>query len=100
MTQSDFFEDAPVPCGFKAKDIGEYRYKIWDDSVGPRHFLGADHEDGIEAILLEREGHSLYEFTFMYHGNKKLRIIIYSQTFSHILKILTYIVKEGPLDDL
>ncbi|CAB4377733.1 unnamed protein product [Rhizophagus irregularis] len=30
--------------------------------VKPRHFLGADHEDRIEAILSDREGYSLHEF--------------------------------------
>ena len=38
--------------------------------------------------------------SFMYHGNKQLRIIIYSQTFSYILKIIMYIIVKGPLDDL
>ncbi|PKY61551.1 hypothetical protein RhiirA4_486677, partial [Rhizophagus irregularis] len=58
MTQSElseFLSDAPALYEFKSAGVGEYRYKIWDDNVGPRHFLGADHEDGIEAILLERE---------------------------------------------
>src|ERR1043166_1435947 len=66
MTRSDlseFFDaSAPYYCGFKASDIGQCQYKIRDDSVRPRHFLGADNEDGIEAILSEREGHSLHEF--------------------------------------
>ncbi|EXX53577.1 hypothetical protein RirG_242620 [Rhizophagus irregularis DAOM 197198w] len=65
MTQSElleFLSDAPAPYEFKSAGVGEYRYKIWDNSVGLRHFLGADHEDGIEAILLECEGHSLHEF--------------------------------------
>ncbi len=57
MTQSDFFEDAPSApyyCGFKAFDIGQCLYKIRDDIVSPRNFLGADNEDEIEAILAER----------------------------------------------
>ncbi|CAI2197790.1 14095_t:CDS:1, partial [Funneliformis geosporum] len=37
-------------------------YKIQDDSVKLRHFLGADNADEIEAILSERESHSLHEF--------------------------------------
>ncbi|CAG8545002.1 4860_t:CDS:2 [Cetraspora pellucida] len=37
-------------------------YKICDDSIKPRQFLGTDSEDGIEAILIECQGHSLYEY--------------------------------------
>ncbi|RIA82409.1 hypothetical protein C1645_835392, partial [Glomus cerebriforme] len=62
---SEFLSDAPsVPfyCGFKAEDIGQCLYKIRDDSVRLRNFLGADNEDEIEAILSEHEGHSLHEF--------------------------------------
>ncbi|PKC12121.1 hypothetical protein RhiirA5_412261 [Rhizophagus irregularis] len=78
MTQSDFFEDAPsLPSpykqGFKASDIGECFYKIRDDSVRPREFLGVDNEDEIEAILSEREGHSLHEFI---DGDEAFRPII------------------------
>src|SRR3954453_9096668 len=75
MTQSDFFEDAPALyyCGFKASDISACLYKIRDDSVRPRQFLGADNADGIEAILSEREGHSLHEII---NGNEPLRPII------------------------
>ncbi|UZO28454.1 uncharacterized protein OCT59_021976 [Rhizophagus irregularis] len=76
MTQSELSEflDAPAPfyCGFKASDIGQCLYKIRDDSVRPRHFLGADNEDEIEASL-EREGHSLHEFI---DGDEPLRPII------------------------
>jgi hypothetical protein len=52
------FLDAPAPyyCGFKASDIGASLYKIRDDSVKPKHFLGADNADEIEAILSDREG--------------------------------------------
>ena len=78
MTQSELSEflDAPAPyyCGFKASDIGQCLYKIRDDSVRPRHFLGADNEDGIEAILLECEGHSLHEII---DGDEPLRPLIY-----------------------
>ena len=75
MTQSELlnFLDAPFAlyyCGFKASDIGACLYKIRDDSVRPRHFLGADNEDEIEAILSEREGHSLHEFI---DGDEPLR---------------------------
>ena len=67
MTWSDLLEflDAPSAlfyCGFKASDIGQCQYKICDDTVRPRNFLGADNEDEIEAILSDREGHSLHEF--------------------------------------
>ncbi|GES83069.1 highly derived D5-like helicase-primase [Rhizophagus clarus] len=72
MSQS-VFEDAPAPYGFKASDIGAYFYKIRDDTVRPRQFLGADNADGIEAILLEREGHSLHEII---DGDEPLRPII------------------------
>ncbi|PKC57841.1 hypothetical protein RhiirA1_471873 [Rhizophagus irregularis] len=76
MTKSDFFEDAPsVPyyCGFKVSNIGQYFYKIRDDSVRPKEFLGADNEDEIEAILSDREGHSLHKFI---DGDEPLRPII------------------------
>ena len=65
MTQSKLSEflDAPALyyCGFKASDIGASLYKIRDDSVRPRQFLGTDNADEIEAILSDREGHSLHE---------------------------------------
>ena len=76
MTQSELSEflDTPsAPCGFNASDIGEYQYKIRDDSVRSSHFLDADNEDGIEAIFSEREGHSLHEFI---DGDEPLRPII------------------------
>ncbi|UZO05904.1 uncharacterized protein OCT59_026242 [Rhizophagus irregularis] len=76
MTKSDFFEDAPsVPYyyGFKVSNIGQYFYKIRDDSIRPKEFLGADNEDEIEAILSDREGHSLHEFI---DGDEPLRPII------------------------
>jgi len=76
MTQSELSEflDAPsASCGFNASDIREYQYKIHDDSVRLRHFLGADNEDGIEAIFSEREGHSLHEFI---NGDEPLHPII------------------------
>ncbi|CAI2191828.1 10537_t:CDS:2, partial [Funneliformis geosporum] len=47
---------------FKASDIGASLYKIRDDSVKLRHFLGADNENEIEAILSDREGHFLHEY--------------------------------------
>jgi len=76
MTQSELSEflDAPsAPCGFNASDIGEYQYKIRDDSVRSGQFLGADNVDEIQAILSEREGHSLHEFI---DGDEPLRPII------------------------
>ena len=61
---SDFLNvsSAPYYYGFKVKDIGQCLYKIHDDSVRPRNFFSADNKDEIEAILSDREGHSLHEF--------------------------------------
>ena len=52
---------APYYCGFKASDIGQCLYKICDDSVRLRQFLGVDNEDEIEVTFTDREGHSLHE---------------------------------------
>ncbi|POG66091.1 hypothetical protein GLOIN_2v1780981 [Rhizophagus irregularis DAOM 181602=DAOM 197198] len=41
--------------------------------VKSRHFLGADNEDEIEAILSKREGHSLHKII---DGNEPLRPVI------------------------
>ena len=78
MTQSElseFSSDAPTLyySGYKASDIGACLYKIRDDSVRPRHFLGADNADEIEAILSDRKGYSLHEFI---DGDEPLRPII------------------------
>ncbi|CAB4393934.1 unnamed protein product [Rhizophagus irregularis] len=77
MTQSELSEflDAPAPyyCRFKASDIGASLYKIRDDSVRPRHFLGADNANEIEAILSDREGHFLHE---VINGDGPLRPVI------------------------
>ncbi|GES83164.1 hypothetical protein GLOIN_2v1877063 [Rhizophagus clarus] len=77
MTQSllSEFLDASAPYyqGYKTSDIGASLYKIQDDSVKPRHFLGADNADEIEAILTEREDHSLHEFI---DGDEPLRPVI------------------------
>ncbi|GES80542.1 hypothetical protein GLOIN_2v1770262 [Rhizophagus clarus] len=60
---SEFFDASALYYqGYKASDIDASLYKIRDDSVKPRHFLDADNADEIEAILTEREGHSLHEF--------------------------------------
>ncbi|PKK56224.1 hypothetical protein RhiirC2_800485, partial [Rhizophagus irregularis] len=56
-----------------ASDIGACFYKIRDDSVRPRHFFGTDNADEIEAILSDREGHSLHEYI---DGDEPLRPII------------------------
>ncbi|RHZ76066.1 hypothetical protein Glove_207g25 [Diversispora epigaea] len=48
--------------GANAESVAEYMYKIRDDSVKPRQFLGTDSEDGIENIFTDRQEHSLYEF--------------------------------------
>ncbi|UZO09227.1 uncharacterized protein OCT59_029463 [Rhizophagus irregularis] len=88
MTQSELSEflssDAPAPyyCGFKASDVGEYSYKVRDDSVRPREILGTDNEDGIETILSDREGHSLHEII---DGDEPLRPIIDFDLLQEIL---------------
>ena len=64
---------APYYCRLKASDIGTSLYKIRDNTVRPRHFLDADNENEIEAILSEHEGHSLHEFI---DGNEPLRPVI------------------------
>ena len=48
--------------GHNAESVAEYNYKLRDDSVHPREFLGTDSEDGIESILRDRQGHSLHEY--------------------------------------
>lgn len=48
--------------GHNAESVAEYIYKIRDDTVRPREFLGTDSSDGIEAILTDRHGHSLHEY--------------------------------------
>ncbi|CAB4384721.1 unnamed protein product [Rhizophagus irregularis] len=71
---SEFLDaSAPYYQGYRASDIGASPYKIRDDTVKPRHFLGADNADEIEAILSEREGHSLHEFI---DGDEPLRPVI------------------------
>src|SRR4051812_37646841 len=61
---SEFLDvpSAPYYCEFKASNIGACLYKIHDDSVRPRHFLGADNANEIEVILSDRESHSLHKF--------------------------------------
>ncbi|CAG8520977.1 6826_t:CDS:2 [Cetraspora pellucida] len=49
-------------CGLRASDIGACLYKIHDNSVRPRNFLGTDNEDSIEAILSDHEGYLLHKF--------------------------------------
>src|SRR5690349_9223564 len=67
-THSDSQSEGPLgPSAFyhrghKAENVAEYLYKIRDDSVRPKEFIGTDTEDGIEAILAARNGHSLHEF--------------------------------------
>src|SRR4051795_10333661 len=67
MTQFELSEFLNTPsasyyCGFKASNIGACLYKICDDNVRPRHFLGADNANEIEVILSDREGHFLHKF--------------------------------------
>ena len=66
MTQSELSEFLDVLfasyyCEFKASDISQCLYKICDDSVRPRQFLGANNENKIEVTFTDREGHSLHE---------------------------------------
>ncbi|CAI2186851.1 17671_t:CDS:1, partial [Funneliformis geosporum] len=49
------------------------QYKICDNSVRPRQFLGTDNVDEIEIILSDHERHSLHEFI---DGDEPLRPII------------------------
>ena len=71
----EFLSDASASYyqGYRASNIGASLYKIRDDSVKPRHFLGADNADEIEAILSDREGHSLHEII---NSDEPLRPII------------------------
>ncbi|CAG8775321.1 6986_t:CDS:2, partial [Cetraspora pellucida] len=77
MTQFELSENldsfAPYYCKLRASNIDAYLYKIRDDSVRPRNFLGTDSEYSIEAILSDHEGHSLHEFI---GGDKPLHPII------------------------
>src|SRR5437763_17103401 len=57
---SDFFDsEARYYCETRLEAIGGNVYKFRDDSVRQRRFLGTDDKDGINAILLYHEGHSL-----------------------------------------
>ncbi|CAI2172531.1 5890_t:CDS:2 [Funneliformis geosporum] len=48
--------------GFKAENIGECLYKIRDNNIRPRHFLGANNKDEKEAILSDHKGYSLHKY--------------------------------------
>ncbi|GBB94099.1 hypothetical protein RclHR1_02290025 [Rhizophagus clarus] len=52
----------PYYYGFKTSDVGQCLYKICDDNVQLRNFLGADNEDDIKAIFSDQKNHSLHEF--------------------------------------
>ncbi|PKC56575.1 hypothetical protein RhiirA1_473804 [Rhizophagus irregularis] len=77
------FANSSIP--YFAIDIGQC-LKICDDSVRPRHFLGADNEDGIEAILSACKGHSLHEII---DGNKPLHPVIDFDLPKDILDTIT-----------
>ncbi|RIA91876.1 hypothetical protein C1645_736784 [Glomus cerebriforme] len=97
---SEFLSDAPSApyyCGFKASDVGQYFYKIRNDSVQPRNFLGADNEDEIEAILAEREGHSLHEII---DGNEPLCPIIDFDLLVEALNAITPKLSSGQAKNL
>ena len=59
--------------GHNAESVAEYIYKIRDDSVRLRQFLGTDTSDGIEAILADHQGHFLHEYI---EGDDPLRPFI------------------------
>jgi len=94
MTQSELSEflNVPVLYEFKSVSIDEYRYKIWDNNIRPRHFLDANHENGIEAILLERKGHSLHEII---DGDDPLRPFIDFDLLVETLDAITPKLSDG-----
>src|SRR3989337_2412024 len=96
---SEFLSDASAPHyqGYRASDIGASPYKIRDDSVKPRHFLGTDNADEIEAILTEREGHSLHEII---DGDEPLRPIIDFDLLVEILDAITPKLSSGQAKNL
>ncbi|UZO01913.1 uncharacterized protein OCT59_020419 [Rhizophagus irregularis] len=65
--------------------------------VQPRNFLGADNEDEIEAILAEREGHSLYEII---DGDEPLRPIIDFDLLVEALNAITPKLSSGQAKNL
>src|SRR6266498_908022 len=78
MTQFELSEFLDMPsalysCSVKVSNVDHCLYKIHNDSVRLRQFLSADNEDEIEAILSDREGHSLHEII---DGDEPLRPII------------------------
>lgn len=66
MIQSELSEFlnalTPYKQDFKSSDVGQCLYKIHDDSVSPKYFLGTDNADEIKAILSDCESHFLHEF--------------------------------------
>ena len=76
MTQFElleFLNTLFASCEFNAFDIGEYQYKICDNSVRPRQFLSVNNEDEIEVTFTDREGHSLHKII---NSDEPLRLII------------------------
>ncbi|RGB22466.1 hypothetical protein C1646_776057, partial [Rhizophagus diaphanus] len=88
---------APYYCRFKASDVGQYRYKIRDDSVQPRNFLGVDNEDEIEVILAEREGHFLHKII---DGDEPLCLIIDFDLLVKALNAITSKLSSGQAKNL
>src|SRR3954452_12684727 len=71
---SDFFDsEAGYYCETSLEIVNGNLYNFRDDSIRPRKFLGTDDENGINAILLDHEGHSLHEII---GGDDPLRPII------------------------
>src|SRR3954447_19988149 len=59
---SDFFDsEVRYYREISLEVISGNLYKFRDDSIKPRSFLGADDENGINAILSDHESHSLHE---------------------------------------
>ncbi|RGB22534.1 hypothetical protein C1646_775922 [Rhizophagus diaphanus] len=80
-----------------ASNIGQYFYKIRDDSVRPREFLSADNENEIEAILSDRKGHSLHEFI---DEDEPLRPIINFDLPVETLNAITPKLSDGQVKNI
>jgi len=71
---------------FKVFNIDACLYKICDDSIRLKHFLGTNNKDGIKAILSKHEGHFLYEFI---DGDELLHLVIDFDLPIEILNVIT-----------
>ena len=66
--------------------MNQYLHKIYDNSVQPRNFLGADNKDSIEVIFSNWKGYSLHEFI---DRNKLLHPVIDFDLSVETLNIIT-----------